>query len=66
MKYSSSKELDLLIRRLIREGWAFRRGKKHGRLQPPSKNFVLFVPSTPSDFRAVLNFRSDLRRAMMN
>jgi len=61
MKYSSSKEFDLLI-------------KKAGRLGGV-KNTVNFGyhreesgadrASTPSDFRAFLNFRSDLRRAMM-
>ena len=63
MKYCSSKEIDALVRQLVRQGWLFTRGKKHGRLRPPCGHPALTIPSTPSDCRAVLNFKRDLRRA---
>jgi len=61
MKYCSSKEIDGLVKQLVRQGWAFSRGKKHGRLRPPNGHSALTVPSTPSDCRALLNFKRDLR-----
>lgn len=61
MKYCSSKEIDVLVRQLVRQGWSFTRGKKHGRLRPPCGRTALTVPGTPSDCRAFLNFRRDLR-----
>ena len=65
MKYSSSKEFDVLVRQLLRQGWSFSRGKKHGELRPPMGHQMLIVPGTPSDIRAILNFRRDLRHASM-
>lgn len=62
MKYSSSKEIDALVRALIRDGWCFRRGAKHGRLYSPQGWPMLTVPGTPGDRRAFLNFRQDVRR----
>lgn len=61
MKYCSSKEIDVVVRQLVRQGWSFTRGKKHGRLRPPCGHPVLTVPGTPSDCRAFLNFKRDLR-----
>ena len=61
MKYCSSKEFNTLIRQLLSQGWSFRRGAKHGRLRPPDGYPVLTVPSSPSDRRALLNFRKDVR-----
>lgn len=52
MKYCSNKEIDQLIRKLVRQGWSFRRGGKHGRL------------THPSDCRSLDNFRRDLRKAV--
>lgn len=64
MKYCASKEIDQLVKGLIREGWYFRRGGKHGRLSSPDGRAKLSVPSTPSDHRAFLNFRRDVRHAL--
>jgi hypothetical protein len=62
MKYSSGKEIHMLVLQLIREGWSFGRGAKHGWLRPPVGPEVLTVPNSPSDRRAFLNFRQDVRR----
>lgn len=63
MKYCACREIDALVRAMVREGWTFRRGGKHGRLREPSGRFVLTVPGSPGDRRAAENFRHDLRRA---
>lgn len=61
MKYSSCKELNALIRQLVREGWCYSRGRKHGKLFPPAGGDRITVTSSPSDWRAVMNFRRDVR-----
>ena len=62
-RFSSSREIHVLVRQLVHEGWCFCRGGQHGRLYPPKGSRYLSVPSTPSDRRAFLNFRQDVRRA---
>lgn len=64
MKYCANKEINQLIKDLVRHGWHFRRGSKHGRLSSPDGQAQLSVPSTPSDRRAFLNFRRDVRHAL--
>jgi predicted RNA binding protein YcfA (HicA-like mRNA interferase family) len=61
MKYCKAKEINVLVAKLVREGWYFRRGGRHGRLQPPDNTRTLTVPISPSDHRAYLNFRRDVR-----
>ncbi|ENO74699.1 hypothetical protein C664_19211 [Thauera sp. 63] len=63
MKYCSNKEMNCLIRKLVREGWGFRRGGKHGKLSHPSGWPIVTVAKSPSDWRSLENFRRDLRRA---
>ncbi|MDK9724796.1 MAG: type II toxin-antitoxin system HicA family toxin [Sterolibacteriaceae bacterium MAG5] len=63
VKYCSCREIDAMVRLLVREGWIFRWGGKHGRLREPSGRFALTVPGSPGDRRAAENFRHDLRRA---
>lgn len=62
-KYSSSKEIEIIVRTLVRQGWAFHRQGKHGKLRGPGEHGLLAVPCSPSDHRAALNFRRDVRRA---
>ncbi len=63
MKYCAGKDINTLVKALIRKGWSFHRGNKHGRLRAPSGQPTLTVPSTPGDRRAFLNFRRDVRHA---
>lgn len=63
MKYCSNKEIDQLIRQLVRQGWRFHRGSKHGRLVHPDGWPTATVVKTPSDHRSLQNFRRDLRSA---
>lgn len=61
-RYSTSKEINALVRQSVRDGWQFQRGGHHGKLYAPNSATCLSVPSTPSDHRAFLNFRQDVRR----
>lgn len=61
-RYSASKEINTLVRELVRDGWQFQRGGQHGKLYALDRAAFLCVPSTPSDRRAFLNFRQDVRR----
>lgn len=61
-KYSSDKELNKLIRKLVAKGWEYKRRRKHGLLKSPDKQFQTTVPGSPSDHRAYLNFKHDILR----
>lgn len=64
MKYSANKDIHELVRALVRQGWHFFRGSKHGRLRAPAGHPVLTIPGSPSDMRSFKNLRQDLRKAM--
>lgn len=64
MKFSSSKGVNKIVKQLIREGWQYWRGSKHGRLGHPSGHPVLTIPGSPSDHRAARNFIRDLKHAV--
>lgn len=63
MKYSTSKEIEKEVKSHVREGWQYVRKRKHGRLVSPNGCFVT-VPCTPSNRRALCNFRRDVERAL--
>lgn len=61
MRISTDKKISKLVRKRLRSGWRFIKGRKHGKLvAPDGRRFI--VPCTPSDYRAFRNFRGDLRR----
>jgi hypothetical protein len=61
MKFSSDKRIALLVRNLIRQGWAYQNKGRHGKIiSPNGKKFP--VPSTPSDHRAFENFKHDIKK----
>ena len=62
MRYCGDKDIDRLIIELVRQGWTYSRGR-HGKLRPPDGQFVVTVPCTPSDHRALLNLKRDIRQA---
>ena len=66
MKYSNCKEIDLLVRSLVRQGWSFSWGGKHGKVGPPEQGCKVIVPKTPSDHRSHQNFRRDVRHLINN
>ena len=61
MHYSNDKAIAAVVRHLLTNGWRYISGKKHGKLISPNGK-KLAVPGTPSDWRACLNFRRDIRR----
>lgn len=61
MRYSTNKDIDQVIRQLVRQGWSFCHGGKHGRLRHPQGSPTLIVAKSPSDWRSLHNFRRDLR-----
>jgi len=61
-RYSSSKDINLLIRSLLAEGWSYQSGRSHGRIRPPEGRGFVSVPCTPSDYRAFDNFLHAVRR----
>ena len=61
-KYSKDKNIDKIVRELVAEGWSSTRKKGHWQLKPPNSDRIQTVPLTPSDGRAFLNFRSDIKR----
>lgn len=65
MKYCSNKDIDQLIRKLVRTGWSFQRGRKHGRLTHPTGISTLTIANSPSDYRSLQNFRRDLRNVVI-
>ena len=64
MKYCKVPEIDALVAQLVRSGWQFCRGGRHGKLRAPQGSYALTVPISPSDRRAWLNFRRDVRHAV--
>ena len=65
MRYSSDKNIEALVKQLIKDGWQYFRRRKHGRIKPPQGYPVLTVPCTPGDCRAFLNFRRDVRHVLI-
>ena len=62
MKYSANKDLHKIVHKLVKRGWSFYWGSKHGRLKHPKGTPTITVPSTPSDKRSLANFDSYIRR----
>ncbi len=62
MRYSSNKDFNHHIKRLIKQGWLFRKKRKHNQIVAPCGQSVTFS-KTPSDHRALKNFINDIRHA---
>ncbi|MBZ2169843.1 type II toxin-antitoxin system HicA family toxin [Marinobacter sp. F4216] len=60
-RYSSNKDWNAVINRLVKLGWRYRRGGKHGQLTHPDSSEILVVPISPSDRRSLQNFMQLLR-----
>ena len=66
MKISSDKDVDLFAKRLVREGWTFKRGRKHGKLLAPEGDGMVVIPSTPGKKRALVELESVVKRIASN
>ncbi len=60
MRYSTNKDFNHHIKHLIKQGWLFRKRRKHNQIVAPSGQSVTFS-KTPSDHRALNNFINDIR-----
>ena len=56
------KDIRRVFKALEAQGWRIDRGKRHFKCKAPNGGLVT-IPSTPSDHRALLNARAQLRRA---
>ncbi len=60
-KYSNDKNINALVHRLLKQNrWQIRQGRHPVLIAPTGRR--LAVPGTPSDRRAFLNFKHDVRR----
>ncbi|RRN04434.1 hypothetical protein V5G99_06690 [Bibersteinia trehalosi] len=61
-KYSSNKDTHQLIQELIKLGWTFNRRSKHSEIWSPDRKQRLFISVSPSDKRAYMKLKSNLRK----
>lgn len=60
MRYSTNKDFNHHIKHLIKQGWLFRKKRKHNQIVAPNGQSVTFS-KMPSDHRALNNFINDIR-----
>ena len=60
-KYSNNKEINKIVKSLLREGWKTVHKNKHLRIESPNGE-KMTVPFSPSDVRAETNFRQQIRK----
>lgn len=63
---TKSPEIRNIIRDLVQNGWVYKDGKKHGKLYTPDGKYMQPVTKTPSDPRAVSNFKAQIKRLLRN
>ncbi len=61
-KYSSNKDINQLIKELVKVGWLFHRRSKHSELWSPDRLQRIFLSVSPSDKRAYMKLKSNLKR----
>jgi hypothetical protein len=59
--YSKDKNIETLVRDLIKQGWSAVKSK-HWQIYTPDGRWKVAVPMTPSCPRAFMNFKADVRR----
>lgn len=63
MQYCKDKDINQLVKDMVRSGWRFEWGR-HGKLLHPKGTGFITVPKTPSDHRCLTNIRRDIRRLL--
>lgn len=61
-RFSCNKDVNRLVCELVRAGWQYQRGRKHGKLFSPEAIGFLTIPCSPSDHRTIHNMHRDVRR----
>ncbi len=65
MKYSNNRELSDKVEFLVKRGWVWSDGRKHGKLTLPGHSTIcLIVSKSPSDYMAHSMFQRDVRRKL--
>lgn len=60
--YCSNKDVNKLIKGLIKQGWVFTRGKKHGKLTSDMAAEPIIISSSPSDKRYLAIVKQLIKR----
>lgn len=60
--YCSDKDVNKYIKSLIKQGWTFTKGKKHGKLSADFTDVVVTISSSPSDRLYLTALKQLLRR----
>lgn len=66
MRYSTDKNINKDVAKLVRMGWHFSHHGKHGKLVPQTGGAFLTVPCTPGDHNSFKCFRRDIIRHFRN
>lgn len=61
-KYSSNKELNGLIRKLVSKGWTYEHLSKHGRLITPCGGWCTTISISPSSRNAAKHLKWDISK----
>jgi hypothetical protein len=59
--YSQSKDINKLVRDLVRDGWVPVRRKRHYQIISPA-GIVQTIPGSSGDWRSLMNLKKDIRR----
>jgi len=63
-KWTNSKEINEMLAKVESQGWRIEKGKNHIKAIPADKTRpIVVLAATPSDHRAVMNVRAQLRRS---
>jgi len=62
--FSRDKRVQSICEALIAKGFTAWMGGVHPRLRSPDGRVTITVPRTPSDYRAALNWKSQVRRQL--
>lgn len=61
-KYSSNKDMNQFIQKLIKLGWSFNRRSKHSEIWSSDRRQRLFISVSPSDKRAYMKLKSNIAK----
>lgn len=62
MKHHSDKDINKLLSALVGERWTVEKQSKHIKVRSPH-GVLVTMSASPSDHRATLNIKSDIKRA---
>jgi hypothetical protein len=60
--YCSDKDVNKFVKSLIKQGWTYTKGKKHGKLSADFTDLTVTISSSPSDRRYLMVLKQLLKR----